>query len=166
MQERPRSRKRKRKAGVDKNLYSFSTRDAFIDYHLKHSHEEKVDRVMWNRVTDSLIEKVSTKVLEDRQIFKPLGGIGKFQMVKDKIETSAHKFGNVNKLLTDGWVFFLYWYKEGKEAPQFPNKKIYKLRAVKSYRKKISKHVIDLAEDPYKKDYTTIINPKSHLFWT
>lgn len=159
-------RKRERKAGVDKVLYSFSTRDAFIEYNIEHSHPEKVSRVMWNRVIDSIIEKIKEKVLVDRQTFKPRGGIGKFGMVKDKIEQRSAMFSSPNKLLTDGWVFFLYWYKEGKDASKFPNKKIYKIHTVRNFKRDIYEHVTDLAEDPYKKDYNTVVSPKSKTLWT
>lgn len=154
-------RRRKRKAGVDKVRYSFSLRDVYHEYKFDFSKEEQLDRREFLAVVDSIVDKIVDAVIKDKQTFKLPRGKGKFMMVKDKPKHPKPFLENYTKsmLLTDGWRFYLYWFKRKDEATKFPNRSIYVIKTSKKTNRRIRDHIVDLAMDPYKKDYNTILRP-------
>lgn len=153
--------RRKRKAGKDKILYSFSLRDVYEDYKFDFDKETQLSKRDFLSVVDSLVDKLADSIIKERQFFKLAGGKGKFMMVKHKPDPNRFKnrFIKSNYLLTSGWEFFIYWSKKGKEAVRFPNKNIYVIKVNRKIKERVRNHVVDLANDPYQKDYNTILKP-------
>lgn len=153
-----------KKTGVDKTIYGYSTRDAFVDFRSLKDKPYPIDRKEWNRVVDAMIVKLKDNVVKDKQIFTFPNGVGKIQMVKDKVKIGREKFYKTayNPLLTDGWKFFLNW-NQNRANTRFKNRYIYRMFTVRTFRKELYEHIVDCATDPYKRDYNTILSPHSKL---
>jgi|SRR5699024_4209106 len=141
------------KLGVDKAHYAFSTRDVYHDYRRHYKKRRyRVDRKTYNRIVDSIIEKIVDSVIYDHQIYKPKGGIGNMQIYKFKPTRNLPDVPKGHLRKTGGYWFYLKWDRPRKS--RFGNGRIYSLRTPKTFRKKLRDHVVDLSDDPFKRDYT------------
>lgn len=141
------------KKGVDKAHYAFSTRDVYHDYRRHYKKRRyRVDRKTFNRIVDSIIERIIDEVIYDNQIYKPKGKIGNFQIYKFKPTLRLPDVSYDHLRKTGGYWFYLKWDRPRKN--RFVNGRIYSLRTPKSFREKLRNHVIELSDDPYKRDYT------------
>lgn len=145
---------RKRKSGVDKKRYGFSTRDAYYDYRLAYPKSRtRVDRKTWNKVVDNIIDKIMTEVIADNQIYKPKGRWGRFQI--KKFESNNPNYYNMRKLLakTGGFWFYLNWDNMTAKRQHLKNGRLYEVKISGEFRKRLKNHVLKLADDPYSRDY-------------
>lgn len=147
-----------------KRRYTYTPNDSFRAYWKKYRGINPVglSKQQWKNITWTVIELYKDALIIDKQIIRPIPAIGKLQVVKRKVKKKDTTFYSEDlTLMTDNWFFQVYWFKSKRS--QFKHAGIYSFKLTRTTARKIFKHVIDLATDPYKKDYNTPLMPGTKI---